>query len=113
MAYKTGTVVIVPFPFTDRHSKKRRPAVLISKPAYERETGHVVLLMITSAKQSAWLSDTPITAYEAVGLPNPCVVRQKIFTLDVKLVLAEKGLLAQQDWECLCLKVQDSLAIQP
>lgn len=111
MVYSTATVVIVPFPFTDRNSLKRRPAVVINTPTYEQETGHVVLMMVTSAKQSAWFNDTPIVDYQMAGLPNPCVVRQKVFTLDARLILAEKGPLSRQDWDALRLHTQDSLAL--
>ncbi|MCP9914759.1 type II toxin-antitoxin system PemK/MazF family toxin [Cyanobium sp. BA20m-14] len=47
------SLVLVPFPFTDRATQKRRPAVVLSSPDFQRASGHVLLAMVTSAKQSA------------------------------------------------------------
>ncbi len=90
-------VVAVPFPFTGRQASKRRPALVLSSAAFNRATGQAVLAMITSAEQSAWLGDVPITQLGAAGLPSECVVRLKLFTLDQRLVLRKAGSLAQAD----------------
>jgi mRNA interferase MazF len=58
-------------------------------------------MMITSSKQSAWALDTPITDLTLAGLPTPCLIRQKIFTLDERLILQEKGKLSIVDFEQL------------
>jgi len=39
----------------------------------------------------------PIEDLEAAGLPQPCVVRLKLFTLDERLVLDTLGALAEAD----------------
>ena len=39
----------------------------------------------------------PIEDLEAAGLPQPCVVRLKLFTLDERLVLDTLGALAATD----------------
>ena len=49
--------------------------------------------MITSARQSSWPLDWPIEDLLAAGLPQPCVVRLKLFTLDERLVLGRLGAL--------------------
>jgi mRNA interferase MazF len=36
MPYEFGTIVLVPFPFTDQSASKQRPAVIISDQAYNR-----------------------------------------------------------------------------
>lgn len=92
-----GDVVVVPFPFTDRTTSKRRPALVISPAAFTAETGHVVAAMITSAKQSAWASDTEITDLATAGLTVPCVVRMKLFTLEAGLVVRKAGRLGPSD----------------
>lgn len=50
----------LPFPFFDRNASKRRPALVLSKAAFNQAAQHSVLAMITSADQSAWLGDRPI-----------------------------------------------------
>ena len=101
MSYKAGSVVIVPFPFTDKHTTKKRPAVVISTAGYQEQTHHVLLMMITSAKQRAWAFDTPLMDLVSAGLPQPCIVRQKLFTLDEQLIIRQVGQLALADWQVL------------
>ncbi|WP_216905122.1 type II toxin-antitoxin system PemK/MazF family toxin [Synechococcus sp. CCY 0621] len=91
------TVVRVPFPFTDREAPKLRPALVLSQPEFQRGCGHLLLAMITSARQSSWPLDWPIEDLQAAGLPQPCLVRFKLFTLDERLVLGSLGSLAAAD----------------
>ncbi|MBC8460771.1 MAG: type II toxin-antitoxin system PemK/MazF family toxin [Deltaproteobacteria bacterium] len=39
MAYTRGDIVLLPFPYTDKSTRKVRPAVVVSEPAYEADTG--------------------------------------------------------------------------
>ncbi len=96
-AFDSFAVVRVPFPFTDRLAQKRRPALVLSQPAFQQACGHLLLAMITSARQSSWPLDWPIEDLQAAGLPQPCVVRLKLFTLDERLVLGPLGALADGD----------------
>jgi mRNA-degrading endonuclease toxin of MazEF toxin-antitoxin module len=48
MAYRFGDVIVVPFPFTDQTTTKKRPAVVISSEAYQRERPDVILMAVTS-----------------------------------------------------------------
>ena len=95
--FERFAVVRVPFPFTEQHGQKRRPALVLSQPGFQQACGHLLLAMITSARQSSWPLDWPIEAREAAGLPQPCVVRLKLFTLDERLVLGTLGTLAAAD----------------
>jgi mRNA interferase MazF len=95
--FERHALVLVPFPFTDRASQKRRPALVLSAPDFQRTSGHVLLAMVTSAKQSAWPLDWTIQNHQAAGLPQPCLVRFKLFTLDERLILKSLGHLAQAD----------------
>ena len=96
-AFDSFAVLRVPFPFTDRLAQKRRPALVLSQPAFQQACGHLLLAMITSARQSSWPLDWPIEDLQAAGLPQPCVVRLKLFTLDERLVLGPLGALADGD----------------
>lgn len=95
-----GDVLVLPFPFTDRQSTKRRPALVISDAhAFNLPSGHLVAAMITSADHHAWPLDTPIENLDAAGLAHESVVRMKLFTLDARLVLRRAGALAARDWQ--------------
>ena len=100
MAYKRFDVVVVPFPFTDRSSEKRRPALVISDAeAFNDRIGHSVMAMITTAIHSEWPLDVQIEDLDAAGLPSSSIVRMKLFTLDHRLVLRKIGSLSAGDRE--------------
>jgi mRNA interferase MazF len=91
-------VVVVPFPFTDRATTRRRPAVVVSDAgSFNAWSGHAVLAMITSARQSNWPLDLAIQDLDAAGLPSPSIVRMKLFTLDARLILRRAGRLGDED----------------
>ncbi len=48
MSLRFGDIVLVPFPFSDQTAIKRRPAVVISSPAYNLARPDVVIMAITS-----------------------------------------------------------------
>ena len=97
MTYKPYSIVIVPFPFTESVRTKRRPALVLSTERHQKDTGHITLLMITSANHSAWPSDLTIDNLESTGLAHASIVRQKIFTLDLNIILGVLGYLSTAD----------------
>lgn len=94
-AFDQWRVVVVPFPFADGPKVKNRPAVVLSSRAFN-ESGNTVMAMITSARHSLWPGDVALD-HEAAGLPKPCVVRPKVFTIDNRLIRAALGALAPND----------------
>ena len=94
---KPFDVVVVPFPFTDQNTSKRRPGLVLSSAAFGRLTGHRVLAMITSANQSSWPGDLAIGNLEPTGLTQPCLIRLKLFTLDHRLIVRRVGKLSSAD----------------
>lgn len=107
--YEAFDVVVVPFPFTDRNSNKRRPALVLSIGDFHRKTGHLVLAMITSAAQSSWPNDVVLQEWKRIGLPHASIVRSKLFTLDERLVLRRVGALEPQDREHVIQALQKCL----
>ena len=53
--------------------------------------------MITTRAHRAWPGDSEIRDQESAGLPLPCIVRLKIFTLDNRLLTRKIGSLASAD----------------
>ena len=81
MTYEGMQVVRAPFPFNDRVASDNRPALVLSDAAtFNTPSGHLVLAMITSAKNAPWPLDCPTEDLESAGLPAPSVVRCKLFT---------------------------------
>lgn len=98
MTYDRFEVVRVPFPFTDRHATRHRPALVISdRTAFNEPARHSVMAMITSARHSSWPLDTQIGDLAAAGLPRESMVRFKLFTLDHRLVSGPLGRLGPDD----------------
>ena len=48
ISYKRGDVVLLPFPFTDLSSSKRRPALVISPDAFNDQMQDLVVAAIAS-----------------------------------------------------------------
>jgi len=46
--YNRGDVVLVPFPFSDQTTTKKRPAVIISSNTYNDTSRDIVIMAITS-----------------------------------------------------------------
>ena len=97
MTFEPWSVVVVPFPFSDRRHSKRRPAVMLSPLSFQEGHRVAVLGMVTDARNPPWPSDVAIENLEAAGLRSPSVFRAKLFTLDESLVLAQIGTLATTD----------------
>lgn len=113
VTYNSWQIVAVPFPFTDKNQTKKRPALVINKSDFQTTQGHVILLMITSAKNSNWSSDIPITDLKSAGLNNPSVIRFKMFTLDERLIIKETGTLVKKDREEVIKKLNAILELEP
>lgn len=95
--YKFGSIVLIPFPFTDLTSTKLRPALIISKTSIKSED--VILAFITSkTKQKPAPHEYRITTrdifFNQTGLKVESIIRfDKLATLNKKLILGELGLL--------------------
>jgi mRNA interferase MazF len=87
-------VVAVPFPFSERPGAKRRPALVVSNRHFNR-AGHSVLCMITTQAEPPWPADYRIGDLGQAGLPVPCIVRLKLFTLDNRLLERRLGRLGK------------------
>ena len=100
MTFEPLEVVVVPFPFTDRRTAKRRPALVLSSASFNRAHEQSILAMITSAGTD-WRSDVAIRDWREAGLHVTCKVRFKLFTLDDKLIVRKLGTLSKRDGEAV------------
>jgi mRNA interferase MazF len=107
--YDNGDIVLVPFPFTDRSMRKRRPALVLSKKSFNDQHMHLILAMVTSAKNPSWPSDIKISDQVSAGLPQPSVIRLKLFTLDDRLILSKLGKLSKSDRVAAIKRISNAL----
>src|SRR5437899_226633 len=94
-SYKRGDVVLIPFPFTDLTSSKRRPALIISSEAFNNTHDDVIVIGVTSQIPTRFGDDEfliPIGALAAAGLPKASLVKlSKVVTLHQHLVVKRLG----------------------
>jgi mRNA interferase MazF len=79
-----GTVVRVPFPYTDRPVQQRRPALVVSAVSLGDRGQLLWVVMITSAENRRWPGDIEFgDTFAAAGLPAPSLIRMaKIATIE-------------------------------
>lgn len=86
-----GDVVIVPFPYSDKLAEKRRPALVVSSTKFNRASGYLWVVMITSKTQQSTPDDI-IFDHAKAGLSKPSIVRaSKIATIEADRVIRVGG----------------------
>lgn len=99
--FEFGDVVLVPFPFTDQSSSKKRPAVVVSSPAYNAERPDVIIMAITSQVRPENRFDLPLQNWQQANLLKPSVVKPVIATIEQGLVIRPLGRLSEKDQKTL------------
>ena len=46
--FEQGDILLIPIPFTDLSSQKRRPVIVVSNNSYNRKTTDIVVVAMTS-----------------------------------------------------------------
>lgn len=88
-----GDIVLIPVPFTDLASARRRPVIVISNDQYNATTADVVVVAMTSNPQ--------LTAYRFILNPSDLIAGRlnrpgrvrvdKIYTLAQKIIIKTFG----------------------
>ncbi len=100
--YEFGDVVLVPSPFTDQSTTKRRPAVVVSSDAYHRERPDLIILAVTSqVRPQAALGEASVAKWKEAGLLRPSVLKPVVATIERGLVLRKLGRLEEEDRQAL------------
>jgi mRNA-degrading endonuclease toxin of MazEF toxin-antitoxin module len=97
-SYEFGDVVLVPFPFTDQSASKRRPAVVVSSPAYHSDHINVILMPVSSQiSASLRVGEVSVTDWKKAGLIGPSIVKAVMTTVERRLVIRKLGTLSDAD----------------
>ena len=95
---KQREIVLIPVPFTDLSSTKRRPVLILSSDTHNRSSPDILVAAITSnfaSTTAGLIIDTP--DMEIGALPHRSLVRaDKIYTLSQKLIIKSYGCLNQR-----------------
>lgn len=100
--YNKGDVVLVPFPFSDQTTTKKRPAVIISSDTYNDSSQDIVIMAITGRMKShSGIGEFLIEHWQGAGLLKSSVVKSAISTIEKRLILKTLGSLSPQDFSSL------------
>lgn len=101
-SYNFGDVILVPFPFTDQTSAKKRPAVVVSSDFYNGSLPDIVLMAITGQiRKPLRDGEIEIAEWQKAGLLKSSVVKPIFTTVEKNLVLRKLGALETIDKESL------------
>lgn len=100
---KPGTIVLIPFPFTNLSGAKVRPALVITSEGLGDD---VIVIFISSLKFKGSSFDVIVLPTKLNGLKIKSKIKcTKIATLEKKIILGELGRLEDKDF----LKVKMNL----
>jgi mRNA interferase MazF len=100
--YNKGDVVLVPFPFSDQTTAKKRPAVIISSDTYNDASQDVVIMAITGhTRGHIGVGECLIENWQGAGLLKSSAVKSAISTIEKRLVLKKLGSLSPKDLSSL------------
>ncbi len=110
-----GDILLIPIPFTDLLSQKRRPVIVVSNNAYNQKTADIVVVAMTSNPVPADYS-FPITSsdLDKGTLNRPGRVRaDKIYTLSQSIVVKTFGRVNETTLERIRQALRDLTARTP
>ncbi len=100
--YDRGDVILVPFPFSDQTTTKKRPAIIVSSNTYNSTSEDVVIMAITGQiKGRIGVGEFMIEDWQGAGLLRPSAVKSAISTIEQKLVVKMLGKLSSKDLSAL------------
>ncbi|MDZ7333290.1 MAG: type II toxin-antitoxin system PemK/MazF family toxin [candidate division KSB1 bacterium] len=90
MTYNQRDIVLIPIPFTDLSSHKKRPVIIISNDYYNKTNPDIVVVALTSNLifENKYTIDIDNHSLESGELPTKSRIRcDKIYTLSRNIVL--------------------------
>lgn len=100
--YNRGDVILVPFPFSDQTTTKKRPAIIVSSDTYNSISQDIVIMAITGQiRGHIGVGEFLIEDWQGAGLLKPSAVKAAISTIEQRLVLKLLGRLSARDRSAL------------
>ena len=108
MKYKQREIVLVPFPYSDLSSTKRRPVLIVSNDNYNQKFHDVVVCVITSNKYKDTYSLTLENNDLEMGvLPESSIVKvHKLFTIHQSKIIKKFSLVKTEYFEQIADKIK-------
>ncbi len=100
--FEFSDIILVPFPFTDQTTTKKRPAVVISSKAYNTERPDLIIMAVTSQiKPVSIIGEVIIQDWQQAGLLKPSAIKPVITTIEKPLIIKTMGRLKEKDQTAL------------
>ncbi|MBX3346005.1 MAG: type II toxin-antitoxin system PemK/MazF family toxin [Nitrospira sp.] len=94
MACKPGDLVLIPFPFSDLQSTKKRPVMVLTPPDRHADFIGLAITTVEQQQQALLVEETHLIQGT---LPRPSWIRvDKIFTLSESSIIKTFGTLSPQ-----------------
>jgi mRNA interferase MazF len=100
--YNRGDVILVPFPFSDQTTTKKRPAIIVSSDTHNSISQDIVIMAITGQiRGRIGVGEFLIEDWQGAGLLRPSAVKSAISTIEQRLVVKLLGRLSPKDFTTL------------
>lgn len=95
--YNKWDIILVPFPFTDLSTVKRRPSHIISPEEYNKNDDFIIAFITSNLILEKRFGDYKIINWNESGLPKPSLIRMKFSMISKSIVVKKIGTLSEQD----------------
>ncbi len=98
MTFKQGEILLVPVPFSDLTSKKKRPVLVLSNDDYNKQTNDIIIAAITSKIRGSKIEvvfDNDNMIDGKLQLAS-CVRPDKIYTLSKDIIVKKYGTISPE-----------------
>jgi len=95
--YKKRDIILVPFPFTDLSTNKRRPSLIISPDDFNQSDDSIIAFITSNIPDQLRFGDYSIKDWKNSGLPLPSIIRMKFATISNSIVIRKLGKLSEND----------------
>ena len=100
--FEFGDIILVPFPFTDQSTIKKRPAVVVSSKPYNQQRPDLIIMAATSQiRPTSTIGEVIVQDWQAAGLLKPSAIKPVITTIEKRLVIKSLGRLKEKDQKAL------------
>lgn len=101
MTFNKWDIVLVPFPFTNLQSVKKRPALILSPDNYNNGPDLVILFITSNLSAYGRMGDYRLQDWKFSGLPKPSMIRMKFATIEKSIVLKKLGSIPENDQKAI------------
>lgn len=109
---KRGDIVLVPFPFSDQSTSKKRPAVIISSDTYNELSADCVIMAITSqTRKTIGMGECLLNDWRDAGLLKPSAIKPAISSIEKTLILKKLGRLSSMDYRLMEEALKELLSL--